>query len=423
VKFDYKPYLSLTGATVLGQGLVLLVTPAVTRLYSQEQFGAFGLLLGAGAILASVSSGRLELAIPAALTSLTASRLFVVGVVGVFCSTAMAAMTISVLRFFDLVPKNVWNELPLTAIALICFALGLFQLSGALILWHKRYWDFSVSKIAQGSTTAFFQVVLGLLSFSSTGLIFAQFIGYFLASGAGLKTLLPEVKKEINVNGTAWSKVLREHAQYPLIMVPAAAFNQASLQLPLFAITHMFSLSEAGLFLFVTRVCTAPLGLISQSVSQVYASQFREVAASGSGKVTSHLVKLIFGLLTFGLVTVVALVASLLFADHIHFFGPNWPRLGVVGLYLSPVFLFDFVVGPISTTLSYVGKQKIQLAWDIGRFLAVAATFIVAGALQLSFENTLVLHSVVWSSALIVHLLISYRASKNLESVNSEGNR
>ncbi len=417
--FDYKPYLSLASATAAGQAVVLLVSPIVTRLYTQEHFGAFSLLLGAGALLGSMAAGRLELAIPAAHTPLAVSRRFVLGVSFLAGSTALAALAVALLRLFDLVPGEVWKPLPLFTIPLVCCAIALSQLSGALLLWHKNYRTFGYSKMTQGITTGFFQIVLGLLALGSPGLVVAQLLGYLLAATVGVRKLLPGVIQEIRTHGADLKNTLIETRRYPLIMVPSALLNQASQQLPLLAITYLFGLFEAGLFALTYRICAAPLGLIGQSVAQVYASQFRGVAAEGGGVLAVHLRMLTGRLLMVGLVAVAMLVMGLTVADRVGLFGPGWARFGEISLYLAPMFLLDFVVSPLSTTLAYIGRQRLQLIWDAGRFAAIAAAFAAAASFGMSFERTLVFYALVWAMGQAVHFLLSYNASRNGQLVKT----
>ncbi len=54
----------LLGGAAVGQVLLLLASPVVSRIYTPEDFGAFGVYLSLVAFFAAIASLRLELAIP-----------------------------------------------------------------------------------------------------------------------------------------------------------------------------------------------------------------------------------------------------------------------------------------------------------------------------------------------------------------------
>ncbi|MGQ9623675.1 MAG: lipopolysaccharide biosynthesis protein, partial [Candidatus Caldatribacteriaceae bacterium] len=59
-----RSVLLLAGGTALGQAVTVLVSPILTRLYSPEDFGVFGVYASLLGIVAVIASLRYEYAIP-----------------------------------------------------------------------------------------------------------------------------------------------------------------------------------------------------------------------------------------------------------------------------------------------------------------------------------------------------------------------
>src|SRR5690554_7483720 len=59
-----KSALVLSSGTILAQGISYVLMPFITRLYTPEDFGEFGMIMRIVAFLAVVGAGRYEFAIP-----------------------------------------------------------------------------------------------------------------------------------------------------------------------------------------------------------------------------------------------------------------------------------------------------------------------------------------------------------------------
>jgi O-antigen/teichoic acid export membrane protein len=411
VIIKYRNYVSLAMATALAQGFLFLVSPVVTRMYSPEHFGGFGLLLGVGAVIASVGTGRLEHAIPVSRSVVQALRIFMLGVALMVALALIATLVIAGLRFSQLLTGTAWARLPLRFIPLLAISLAMFQLSSALLLRQKSYARVGINKVLQGLATGLLQLAFGFAGIVSLGLILAQALGYLAGCAAGLRRLIPRLIVIATRHGFALVATLRAYRRFPLVLAPAALLNQASQQFPILAIGYIYGLHEAGLYALALRVCGAPLALIGQAVAQVYAGEFRILSGKASGAVARHYRTLLASLLVIGVLVVSGLVTALKLGDQI-VFGRAWSRLGDTALALTLMLVFDFATTPISMTLGYLEKQSYQLYWDICRLGAVVLVFVVTFLAALRFEQALILLSVAWAASLAVHTYITYQACR-----------
>lgn len=415
MKYNFAPYATLGVATGLAQALVLLASPVITRLYTQQDFGAFALALGISAFFGSVAAGRLEIAIPIAKSKLDAERRFLLGIVFTIASSGVVLILTVMCLFAGTNKGEFWSSRLLLLISPLCFAIAASQLSSSLNLWHKNYRSYGISKLMQGFSTGLFQIGFGFGGLGSLGLILAQGAAYIVLAAFNLRYALSDSAKELWSSGAQLKLTLAECRQFPTTLVAAAIFNQGSQQLPLIAISQFFGLFETGLFALTYRLCSTPLGLIGQSVSQVYASEIR-VQLIDPVTLRTHFLTMVRRLFLLGMLLVAGLVVAVKIFDHIGLFGSGWSGMTTIALCLSPSLLADFIATPVSATLSYLQKQKYQLAWDFGRFIAILLALLTTHYLLLPFHSTILIYSVVWTIAQVVHLKLSFDALSALAS-------
>lgn len=409
MKINYKNYLTLAGAAGLAQGFALLISPVVTRIYSPESFGGFGLLLACSVVIGAVGTGRLEHAIPVAMSHVQGIRVFALGALSITTVAALCAAVLVSLVCSGALTDTLWAGLPLLAVPLMAAALGLFQLTNAMLLRQKFYNSVSANKILQGFCTGSLQIVLGLLSSGPLGLVLAQAIGYLSGCLAGLRRLIQRLTVMHARQGFAVQDTFRRFRSFPFVLAPAALFNQLSQHVPVLAIGYIYGLHEAGMYALVLRVCSAPSSLIGQAVGQVYAGDIREVLHRSNGNIAKHYSTLLTRMFAIGIPVVCGMVLVMMLGDEI-LFGHQWTGLGEVTFCLLAKLLVDFASAPVAMTLGYLEKQRLQLYWDVGRLSAVILVFVFVSQADLAFLHTLILLSFVWAAGQLVHVYVTYRA-------------
>jgi O-antigen/teichoic acid export membrane protein len=410
MKKNYSSYLTLASSAALAQGFLLLISPLVTRLYGPEDVGGFGIILGLGALIGSVGTGRLEHAIPVADSSLHAIRIALLGMLMALIISSISAVIFVMLPALGFMGGG-WQEVPLLAISAISFSLAFFQLVNALLLRQQAYGSVGQNKIYQGGMTGILQLLLGFSGLGASGLIWAQALGYLAGGMRGLREVLMNGCVVLRMNGVQLRATFVYYQRFPLILAPAALFNQAAQHFPVLALGYVYGLYEAGLYALVMRICGAPLGLLGQSVSQVYASEFRaHLNDTDEGLARKYMIML-GRLLGIGVV-VVGFIVLILNVWGTWLFGEEWANIGTVSLLLLLMLLVDFATTPVSMTLSYLNRASIQLWWDIGRLLAIIGVFVMADYFVLRFGQLLVLLAGVWSISLLVHVWLTYRTCR-----------
>jgi len=401
----------LTISSGIAQGFLLLISPIITRLYGPEEFGAFAVVLGLGALIGSVGTGRLEHAIPIARGPVDAVRIAFLGGMLVTVSSIIVLAFLKVLPSWMLPSGVAWNEFPLVAIPAIAMSLAFSQLINALLLRQRAIRSVGKNKMLQGGTAGTMQLVFGWAQFSSAGMIWAQVLGYLVGGISGMRRLSARGWMILWKRGANLKETFRTYRRFPAWLAPAALFNLAAQQVPVLALGYIYGLYEAGLYALVMRACGAPLGMLGQAVAQVYASEFRSYLKKPAGELAREYLLMLLKLFVVGIM-VVGFLVTVMHLGGTLIFGERWANIGTVTSLLALMLLTDFVTTPVSMTLSYLGRAGLQLVWDAARLCAVVFVAGTTYYLSLRFGQFLVLLACVWSLSLFVHAFLTWRACK-----------
>lgn len=366
----------------LGQGMIVLASPLLTRLYTPADFGVFAVFTALVLMLSVVATLRLETAVvlperdeeAAALawSALTAAAVIagVVGLVGLVAAAPLARA----LGVPGLV--EVWWLVPLS----VLLVAG-FQLFSAWIIREQRYAALGVRNMTQGLGTAGVQVGLGVAGVGAAGLLLGQAAG-FLAAVGGLTSRRGLLRQPRPTPTAMWSAVVR-YRRFPLISSWSALLNTAGLQAPLLIISAAYGQIVVGLVGLTMRVLVAPLALLGRNVAQVFLGEAGAGARSEAGGLARRVRTTSLALLAAGAVPAAVLI---LFGPRLFgaVFGAEWIEAGVYARLLAVGFLAQFVVSPISQTLAVLERQGTQLLWDVARFVLTVGAPLAAVALGAS---------------------------------------
>jgi O-antigen/teichoic acid export membrane protein len=272
-----KNVITLIAGTGLAQLIPILFSPLITRLYSPEDFGEFGLYASICAILIVLVTGKYELSIVIAKQDVEAVNLLAVTVVfSVFSSLfiygfiALFGKNVS-LVFDNPAILNAFYLVPLTTLILGCYY--------GLNYWvnrKSRYRDMAQCRVLQGGTSVAFQILAGFSKFGFLGLIVGQLIGQLLATLFLVRSLVindSKLFRRISIRRMVWA--IRKNLNYPRYMMPGQLISVSSNELPILLLTIFYGVGVAGLYALSQRIMAIPLTLVANAFGDVY----RQIAA------------------------------------------------------------------------------------------------------------------------------------------------
>lgn len=404
-----NPYTILIGSTFAAQLFLFAISPIITRIYTPEDVGAFGIVLAIGAFLATLSTGRLELALPTVKNRIASIQVSILAFTSIICFTILVCVVLSSIYFSNALDDKTWSALPLFSIPAICFSLGFYNFLNSLLVRKKSFSNLAKAKLYQSFLTGISQLILPFFLNGSLALILGQFFGYFFGGIVSFKNFYKELLAFFLSSRLNMKETFVIYRKFLFILAPAAIFNQMTQHLPVLAIGYIFGLYSAGLYLFVFKICNVPLALLGQSISQIYSSDIRSFLYSPGENISRRYFQLLLKLSVSGFILILFFVVLLFYGGTI-FFGNNWQNMGTVAILLSPMFFADFVSTPISTTLAFLDKHKQQLKWDFFRFFSVFSLFLFVVIFEVSHGRALFGLSIVWCFNAIIHVCLSYKA-------------
>ena len=370
----------LAGGSALGQGLALLVSPILTRLYTSSDFGVLAVFSSILGVLSVIATLRYEEAISLPKEDSEALNLLILSV-GVLLIMAFVSSIfvlfigdrfISVLNVIELKPY-LW----LFPFSLV--GIGLYQI---LSYWAVRKADFLViskTKVSQNLSQVFTQIIIGVLKKGPLGLVIGDLIGRMAGSGMFLRSFIR--KDFINIHKSVSFASLKTSARifwkFPAYNLPNGLLNTISQQIPNFLFASLFNSATAGYYFIAIRVTSAPLSLIGKSVAQVFLQKAAVKYSKGD-----DLLNLVNNVHKHLLLIIIIPSLILLFFSPVIFqfvFGEEWKQAGEYLQLLMPWIAAMFVLSPTTWIFSIVNKQETMLSFEI--VLLISRTIsILAGA-------------------------------------------
>jgi O-antigen/teichoic acid export membrane protein len=376
--FSHKVALITVGSLV-GQGLVVLASPVLTRLYAPQDFGTLALFTALSALLSTFISLRYEQAILLPVDERKARALLFLSLLvatligsGLLASVLlMHRIAVTSLRTLEQ-PHLIW---------LIPCSAWLISIYQCLSLWATRiqaYHAIAQTRIQQGFGITLAQIGLGGLNLGGLGILVGDLVGRAMGI-TRLIRLLPHPLKPPSL-AELW-EVARVYWRFPVIAASSTLINRLGLHLLPLAFAALYGSQLAGWYLLAQRMLGMPSNLVGQSLAQVYFGESARLYRGSPNALKEFYGRLVKRLILFGALPTV--VAGALFAWSCGFlFGAEWVIAGPYLLLLSPMFAVQLVVSPLSQTLIVMGRQDLQLTWDIARVAVVLGTLQAASRLN-----------------------------------------
>lgn len=401
----------LAGGTALGQAITVLVSPILTRLYTPEDFGVFGVYASILGIVTVVASLRYEYALPLPEDDETAANILALCLVLLLGTVTLSWFAIRAFGNQIVTWANVPGLKPyLWLIPLGMLGAGTYQI---LNYWAVRKRDFpriARTRLSRGLARAAIQVGVGFAHSGPLGLLLGHLAGETAGSASlGLAAWRKDRApfKAVNLQGVR--RAGKRYRRFPLFSSWANLLDALGLQVPQLLFAAFYGAEVAGWFALGQRVIAAPLNIVVDAVAQVY---FGEAARLPKDELTAtrRLFLKLTGRLALAGGLPVALICSLAPWFFTFIFGSNWKTAGRYVQILGVMFAVRFATVPLWHTLNILERQDLHLLWDAVRLVLVVGTLLIGKALRFSHLNAVVVYSLSMVSAYIILWLITWRA-------------
>lgn len=349
----FRHILTLLSGTAFAQVVLLVALPFLTRLFSPEDFGLYGVFVAATSIIGMVANGRFDLAIlipKAEEDALSVYRLCYQFAIGISLILVMLCLVIPEAL------TGIYHEL-IWWIPLSVFLQGLLQPASRWLLRKRKFKIITISKIAGSLITVSTSIVLAFYGYGFKGLVLGkiggQLVDTIISGGFRVLGFNPVFREAL---------MFKRFNGFLKFSSFEALLNTFFKQIPVFALSGYFSEAMAGFYTLAMNVTSRPSGMVSQSVSQVF---FKEASEMSPGGLPSFFLKNVKWL--FALIIIPALLVVFFGESLFGFlFGDEWVKSGYFAAWLMPFVVITFIKAGVSPVLDLKNKMRYNLLFEIG---------------------------------------------------------
>ncbi|MEO9119803.1 MAG: oligosaccharide flippase family protein [Solirubrobacteraceae bacterium] len=401
----------LAGGAAVAQGLTLVSSVLINRLYSPASFGQYGAASSLVALVTTIGSLKYDLAIPLPGDEKVAANLVALSVFVLAGLAATSALLLIVAGGSILHLFNAQALMPYAWLLLVAQLGGcVYNVFLSFAIRQKQFQTIARTRITQAVANVGTQIAIGLVSASPAGLMAGETMGLTAGSGRlgrDAWRVSSVAIKQVSFAGIR--AVAHRYRKFAILSSPAALLNAIGYYSPLLLVVALYGARTGGLFALGQRLIQAPVVLLTMSISQVFVAEAAVLAREDPPALRALFSRTIRRLAMLGtpVVLVLAVAAPLLTGPV---FGSRWEQAGIYVTILAPFFLCQLAASPLGGTLDVLERQDLHLIREIARVTITSGAVVAASALNLSAEQAIAVLSAAGSVAYILYGLISWYA-------------
>lgn len=403
----------LAGGTALGQGLVMLSSPLLTRLYTPEDFGVLAVYISILGIVAVVASLRYEMSIPLPEDDETATNLLILCLAIIFGISLLALFGVWLLNNQIVAWTNATalrQYLWLLPVSIL--GTGGYQIFNYWAIRKQAFSRIARTKLNQSLALVVTQVSFGVLGFGAIGLLLGQLLGNVMGTTTLASLAWQNRRKALKtVSLTSIFQVAKRYKRFPLLSSGSALLDSLCSQLPTLFLSSLYAPQVAGLLALGQRVVGLPAHLVGSSVAQVYLGESARMAQDSPEKLSYLFWRTLKGQLVIGLPLIVLLALPAPWTFPL-VFGKDWTEAGLYVQVLSPMFLLAFVSSPLGVTLDVLERQDLHILREITKVFLVSGAMLLSKAIDNQPLTAITLLGIASSIAYIFNLGLAWYAIK-----------
>ena len=374
--------LKLVTGTTFAQVLVVLASPALTRLFTPADFGLLAIFTSITKVISTVSCLRYEFAIMLPEEERDAANLLAT------CIAIVTGISLLCLPVFLLFESAIVSALNAPDLAGHLWLVSPFVFVSGLVLalnyWNSRsrqYGRLTVARIVSAVATTGGQLGAGMGGFPTGGaLIGANTLGQGVATGILAAQIYRDDHRRLtrHISLHRMKGMLVRYRKFPLYESWSALLNVASWQLPSLLLPIYFSPVQAGFYSLAFRLIMMPMDLVGGAIQQVFFQQASSAKREGQlADLTESVFTILLRIVLFPMLTV-SVIGEELFA---FVFGSVWAEAGFYTQLLSVWAVLWFISSPLSTIYMIQENQGFGLRINLVNFASRLVALVAGGIL------------------------------------------
>jgi len=391
--------------TFLIQIISLVAMPFLAKIYSVEVFAVFQLYVSLLSIVLTFSTLRYELVILLVREKYIISLLQLCFLISIIATLIFSIIIFLVSYYWKINPEI--NKIDF----FIYFLIPSFFISSSLqYLTYLNVRNNSINSLMQIKAIQiisylFFSIAIGCFFINwRYSLIFSDLLGKILALCFFLWCMLSRNIRIFNFKMIL--SLAKKYKKFPIIGIPSSIVNSLGGYLTPLLLYSTFPFIVSGQYALIERVILSPVGLISQSASQIFSARLTKGIREKDKNISKD----------FNNLFLYSCVFSAVISLCIFYFGPaifniffdkKWILASSIIKIISPLVFITLITFPINMALDLVGQQKKQFSWEIFRLSVHLLGFLYIRYFSLNFIHAISVYVICSIIASLVFILLA----------------
>ena len=368
-----KSLITLLTGTTLAQGITLLISPILSRLFNPHDFGVFGTFLSIVSAIALIASLRYEIAIVLPKKEDVAINLLALAALLTLIISTLSFIGVLLFKYFYQGYEFLDQDLKflLYFIPVLILFIGFYQILNNYANRLKKYRSIVNYRVSNSLVSSSVNIAMGGMKFGSIGLL----VGAILGNGISVVIFFKEMYKDIKEQSGYISKrkmkeIAFSYREFPLVNSFQSISDMLQINGIIYFIIYFFNSFIVGSFSYALRILQAPMNLLGSAMAQIFYQQASELKNNGE-----NLKDIVKKTMIKSALTGLPIFLTIIFFGPQLFafvFGETWREAGVYARILSPMLFFDFIRSPVSQVPLIIGRQKRLFSISlIGNFILI----------------------------------------------------
>lgn len=405
-------FTALAGSEIVGQVIIIGVTPILTRVYSPAEFGQYEFFKTSALLLVVIGFLNYDASIYSSKNDKERINSVLLSVFVLFAICTITSIGLFIfndffVQVFQCKIKNGWFwTLPLYA-----FFAALTNLMLVVLTKDGSFKLISFIKIIVSILVASTQLFFGWLKWGYWGLVYSTIIVQMIAFVLYLKPFYVHYKgdfKDLSFNSS--KIIMKTYWRLPLIVFPGNFLNNLVQSLPVFFLGRVDS-QILGYYGLAQRVIGFPLKFLTAAIQSLYVKELTdEIEKTGIGvKAYRKNLKI------YGIIAIVLISGLLIFTKPVLplLFGNEWLLAVPYVLVLGFLFSVRFIFGGLSFVMVIGKAPKVDIFWQVFFAIFVAFSFLVCEFLDASPLITIMAYVLVGVFSYLIYGVLSYTIAKS----------
>lgn len=391
-------------SSALGQIILIITIPIVSRIYSPTEFGEFTLFSNIAMILIPIINARYDLLI---INAKNQHKANVLSQISFIISVIIILIIVPIASIFSIIYPQYMLTMFFMIITLILVSFT--NIFTNYLNRERNYKVLSIINIFRSGSMAIIQIILGVLHFGSLGLIIGFAFSYVAGIGIGYKIFKNHFyiitdKKEVR-------DAFFEHKNQLIYSTPSILINSLSFSIVIFFLGILYTNEEVGIYGMAIRILGVPITIISLGLSKIFMQKANDYYVK-YGTFRKLLIKFSEALV---ILSIALYLPFYLLSETVVnlILGSQWLETIAVMQLIIPLFAVRLIVSTVSLSIVVIKKQQIELMLQSSFLIGTIITFYISKFANLEFMQFVELNTAVLIVSYILFYIVLYYFSKN----------